>query len=68
VVPRRIDHDFGRVRLPRALRPGESARFRFAIDAPPPGEYRMDFDLVSEQVCWFADNGAKVVQVDVSVR
>jgi len=65
---RRLSHDFGRVPLPKALAPGQSATFRFRIDAPPPGEYRLEFDLVSEHVCWFALNGAKVAQVDVSVR
>jgi len=65
---RRLSHDFGRVPLPEALAPGQSATFRFRIDAPPPGEYRLEFDLVSEHVCWFALNGAKVAQVDVSVR
>jgi len=64
---KRIDHDFARVRLPRALHPGESATFRFAVPAPPAGEYRLVFDLVSEQVCWFAENGGRPVHVDVTV-
>jgi len=62
-----IDRDFGRIRLPRGLRPGESATLRFTLDAPPPGDYRLAFDLVSEQVCWFEMNGAEVVSTDVSV-
>ncbi|HUK34509.1 MAG TPA: class I SAM-dependent methyltransferase, partial [Vicinamibacterales bacterium] len=62
-----IDRDFGRIWLPRGLGPGESATFRFTLDAPPPGEYRLGFDLVSEHVCWFEMNGASVVFVDVSV-
>ena len=66
---RRLSHDFGRLPLPKALAPGQSATFRFALDAPTSaGEYRLEFDLVSEHVCWFALNGAKVAQVDVSVR
>jgi SAM-dependent methyltransferase len=64
---KRIDHDFARVQLPRALRPGESAAFRFVVPAPPPGDYRFIFDLVSENVCWFSENGARPVPVDVSV-
>jgi SAM-dependent methyltransferase len=62
-----IDRDFGRIRLPRGLRPGEMATFRFTLDAPPPGDYRLAFDLVSEQVCWFEMNGTEVVWIDVSV-
>jgi SAM-dependent methyltransferase len=62
-----INRDFGRIRLPRGLRPGESATFRFTFDAPPPGQYQLGFDLVSEHVCWFEMNGASAVVVDVSV-
>jgi len=63
-----INRDFGRIWLPHGLRPEESATFRFTFDAPPAGEYRLGFDLVSEHVCWFEMNGADVVSVDVSVR
>jgi hypothetical protein len=63
-----INRDFGRIRLPRSLRPGESATFRFTLDAPPAGDYRFGFDLVSEHVCWFALNGSEVVFADVSCR
>lgn len=62
-----IDRDFGRIRLPRGLRPGESATFRFTIEAPAPGDHRLGFDLVSEHVCWFEMNGATVVFADVRV-
>jgi SAM-dependent methyltransferase len=62
-----INRDFGRIRLPRGLRPGESATFRFTVDAPTRGDYRLGFDLVSEHVCWFEMNGASVVLADVSV-
>ena len=63
-----INRDFGRIWLPHGLRPEESATFRFTFDAPPAGEYRLGFDLVSEHVCWFEMNGADVVSVDISVR
>jgi SAM-dependent methyltransferase len=62
-----INRDFGRIKIPRGLRPGESTTFRFTFDAPPPGDYRLVFDLVSEQVCWFEMNGAEVVSAAVSV-
>lgn len=63
-----INRDFGRIWLPHGLRPAESATFRFTFDAPPAGEYRLGFDLVSEHVCWFEMNGADVVSIDISVR
>jgi SAM-dependent methyltransferase len=62
-----VDLDFARVALPRGLSPGESVRFGFTAPAPPPGDYRLGFDLVSEQVCWFETNGAQPTMVDVSV-
>ena len=62
-----IDRDFSRVWLPHGIAPGQSARFRFTMPAPPPGDYRLAFDLVSEQVCWFEMNGSEVVTADVTV-
>ena len=53
--------------LPHGIAPGQSARFRFTMPAPPPGDYRLAFDLVSEHVCWFEMNGSEVVSVDVTV-
>ncbi len=62
-----VNQDFGRVRLPSGLAPGKSARFRFTLAAPPPGDWRLAFDLVSEGVCWFEENGAVPAAMDVSV-
>ena len=63
-----IDLDYGRIHLPRSLKPGESATFRFTLPAPTrAGDYRFGFDFVSERVSWFATNGAEVVFVDVDV-
>jgi SAM-dependent methyltransferase len=63
-----IDLDYGRIHLPRSLKPGESATFRFTLPAPiAAGEYRFGFDFVSERVSWFATNGAEVALVDVQV-
>jgi ubiquinone/menaquinone biosynthesis C-methylase UbiE len=63
-----INRDYGRVWLPHGIAPGESARIRFEIPAPPAGDFRFGFDLVSEQVCWFEMTGSEVALVDVSVR
>ncbi len=62
-----VERDFHRVWLPGRIEPGQSARFRFAMPAPPRGDHRLVFDLVSEHVCWFSMNGARTVSVDVSV-
>jgi SAM-dependent methyltransferase len=64
---RAAPRDFERVRLPHGVAPGESARFRFTLPAPPPGEWRLTFDLVSERVCWFKEHGAAPAFVDVTV-
>jgi hypothetical protein len=53
--------------LPHGVAPGESTRVRFGIPAPPEGRFRLRFDLVSEQVCWFETNGSEVATVDVTV-
>lgn len=63
-----INRDYGRVWLPHGIAPGQSARIRFELPAPPAGEFRLGFDLVSEQVCWFEMNGSEVALVDITVR
>ncbi len=62
-----INRDFHRVPLPHGIAPGESARFRFTVPAPPQGDFRLVFDLVSEHVCWFEANGSAVASLDVTV-
>ena len=34
----------------------------------PPGEYTLEFDLVSEGVGWFEANGSATVSVPITVR
>jgi SAM-dependent methyltransferase len=51
-------HDYGRAPLAgldRPVRPGEKLKFSFELASPGPGSYDLTFDLVSEYVCWFAD-------------
>jgi len=62
-----LTREFTRIWLPHGMAPGESVRIRFSFPAPPAGEYRLAFDLVSEMVCWFSENGAEPALVDVSV-
>lgn len=48
-----------RVTLPRVVEPGDSTRMLFAFRAPDePGDYEIEWDLVSEGECWFADCGS----------
>jgi hypothetical protein len=64
---RLMNRDFARIWLPHGVAPGQSVRVRFGIPAPPEGRFRLRFDLVSEQVCWFETNGSEVAIVDVTV-
>ncbi|HEV2763964.1 MAG TPA: DUF1698 domain-containing protein, partial [Pyrinomonadaceae bacterium] len=46
--------------LPRDIWPGESAAIEIALRAPAePGTYRLEFDMVAEQLAWFEDLGSK---------
>lgn len=42
---------------PRAIHPGETLSVDVEIPAPRRGEYLLEFDLVSEAVCWFGMHG-----------
>jgi SAM-dependent methyltransferase len=56
------DRELFRVRLDRAVRPGETIRLAVAVDLPP-GDVRLKLDLVAERVCWFEDRGSRPVVV-----
>ena len=48
--------------------PGESLEFEVELRAPDePGGYQIEFDLVSEQVTWFAVYGTTTVRVPLEV-
>jgi SAM-dependent methyltransferase len=66
---RLLDRDHARIPLPapRGVGPGEKVTGTFRIPAPGPGSYRLAFDVVSELVCWFEINGARVVELPLSV-
>ena len=40
----------------------------FRVPMPPRGQYKLEFDLVSEGVAWFALNGSQPVVMDVTVE
>ena len=60
--------DFARIALTNTTAPGLSQTVAFAIPPPEPGEYLMEFDLVSEGVSWFEINGSATVTVAVGIR
>jgi SAM-dependent methyltransferase len=68
---RSIEEDFFRATLTPGLgwplRPGDEVDLDLAVPIPPPGRYVLEFDLVSEYVCWFAVNGSSTVKVSVEV-
>lgn len=51
----------------RVIQPGERVGIEFALPSLPRGRYRIDFDMVSNDVCWFAVNGSEVARIEVEV-
>jgi ubiquinone/menaquinone biosynthesis C-methylase UbiE len=51
----------------RAILPGETIEVDVAIPALSGGQYILEFDMVSNDVCWFAINGSEVARVSVEV-
>jgi SAM-dependent methyltransferase len=65
---RPIAVDFARIRLENETAPGHAQTVAFAIPPPEPGEYLLEFDLVSEGVSWFEMNGSATVTVAIGIR
>lgn len=54
--------------LPKDVAPGEAAVVEIVMRAPEaPGEYVLEFDMVSEHLAWFEDLGSKVLRRALSV-
>lgn len=49
------------------IQPGETISFEADVPSPPRGEYILEFDLVSEMVCWFELNGSQTVKLRIKV-
>jgi ubiquinone/menaquinone biosynthesis C-methylase UbiE len=66
-----IARDFFRQKLSpgsgRQILPKESITVQTVIPSPSRGDYILEFDLVAEGVCWFAENGSETVPVSVTV-
>jgi hypothetical protein len=62
-----IEVDYSRHDLPAPVEPGETMRLTIDVALPGPGEYQLAFDLVSEGVMWFENQGSKPIRVDVCV-
>ena len=69
VEGRAIDRDYAHIPFDRhdGVHPGDVVEIPFTIPAPTAGDYRIEFDLVSEKVCWFEINGRRPVSADISV-
>ena len=51
----------------RAIVPGEKIEVDVNLPALPVGKYIIEFDMVSNDICWFAVNGSETAQVNVEV-
>jgi len=55
--------------LPHPVAPGETVRIKIEYKAPQrSGFYRLKFDLVDQQVCWFEERGSEPLVISFHVR
>lgn len=67
---RLLERDYSRHLLTedaRPVKPGDVVSFKTTLAAPKQGGYVLEFDLVSEWVCWFEANGSKTVRLEFEV-
>lgn len=62
---REVIADHARARFPRDIETGESYQIAIPLTFDKPGTYHARIDLVSEYVCWFADQGSTPVTITV---
>lgn len=63
-----VINDDGRSALLRDLKPGESVELPLTVNAPAPGNYILEIDLLQEGVTWFGLAGSQTVKIPVDVR
>ena len=51
----------------QAITPGQTVRATLQLPGLPRGRYKIEFDLVSNDVCWFAINGSQVAEITLEV-
>ena len=51
----------------RAIKPGETVELDVNLQPLPRGAYIVEFDMVSNDVCWFAVNGSETPRVNLEV-
>jgi hypothetical protein len=61
-------NDDGRRALLRDLKPGETTELPLTVNAPTPGRYILELDMVQEGVSWFGLAGSATVRIPVEVR
>ena len=54
-----------RALIPRDVYPGERVCVEHKFNVPSPGSYRVELDLVVEEICWFAERGSKPMSIEV---
>jgi hypothetical protein len=65
---RLLNKDGNRLQLPRFVRPGDHVTFIWPMQAPNwPGQYILEWDMVSESECWFAQCGSCVERTHITV-
>jgi hypothetical protein len=63
-----LQWDLSRLEVGTYTRPGEIATFLGSVEAPAaPGRYLLEWDLVSECECWFAELGSTTLRMPVVV-
>ena len=61
-----LARDHFRVSLPRAVDPGDAVEMEAVVPGPPEsGRFRLVFDLVAEQICWFEHHGSPGLVLDL---
>jgi hypothetical protein len=64
-----INRDYERAWLPEHLQPGATLEIPVTVKAPEaPGRYKLKFDLVSEGIDWFEQNGSETTVKDLIVQ
>jgi hypothetical protein len=64
-----VARDHHRVPLPRPVDPGDAVVIEASVPGPPAsGRFRLVFDLVAEQICWFEHHGSPSIALDLETK